>query len=144
MYILDLGPAYRGYFADNSRTFSVGGRPTDRQRAANEHVRQAFSIVEREVRPGKRCRELFAEVRDHLLSFRGGTWHAHLGHGIGLFPHEAPHINPNWDDAFEAGDVIAVEPAIYASELRAGVRLENNYLVTDHGVELLSDFPFEL
>jgi Xaa-Pro aminopeptidase len=40
--------------------------------------------------------------------------------------------------------VIAVEPAIYAPDLRAGIRLENNYLVTDRGVELLSDFPFEL
>ncbi|HEY2149136.1 MAG TPA: Xaa-Pro peptidase family protein, partial [Pirellulales bacterium] len=144
LYILDLGPAFRGYFADNSRTFSVGGRPSERQYEANEHVRRAFAIVEREVRAGKRCRDLFAEVREHLLKFPGGTWHAHLGHGIGLFPHEAPHINPNWDDAFEAGDVIAVEPAIYAADLHAGVRLENNYLVTENGVELLSDFPFGL
>jgi Xaa-Pro dipeptidase len=144
LYILDLGPAYRGYFADNSRTFSVGGRPTDRQLQANEHVRRAFAIVEREIRPGRRCRELFDEVREHLVQFPGGTWQAHLGHGIGLFPHEAPHLNPNWDDAFEAGDVIAVEPAIYAPDLRSGIRLENNYLVTESGVELLSDFPFEL
>jgi Xaa-Pro dipeptidase len=141
LYILDLGPAYRGYFADNSRTFAVG-RPTDRQLQAHEHVRQAFSIIEREIRPGKRCRELFEEVRQHLMQFPGGEWNAHLGHGIGLFPHEAPHINPNWDDSFEADDVIAVEPAIYAPDLRAGVRLENNYLVTENGVELLSDFPF--
>ncbi len=141
LYILDLGPAYRGYFADNSRTFAVG-RPTDRQFQAHEHVRQTFSIVEREIRPGKRCRELFEEVRQHLRQFPGGEWNAHLGHGIGLFPHEAPHINPNWDETFEAGDVIAVEPAIYAPDLNAGVRLENNYLVTEGGVELLSDFPF--
>ncbi len=143
LYILDLGPAYRGYFADNSRTFAVG-RPTDRQLQAHEHVRQAFVIIEREIRPGKRCRDLFEEVRQHLVQFPGGEWNAHLGHGIGLFPHEAPHINPNWDDAFEAGDVIAVEPAIYAPDLRAGVRLENNYLVTEDGVELFSDFPFAM
>ncbi len=144
LYILDLGPAYRGYFADNSRTFSVGGRPTDRQHEANEHVRRAFKIVERMVRPGVACRELFDQVREHLLQFPDGIWKAHLGHGIGLFPHEAPHINPNWSDSFEAGDVIAVEPAIYAHDLRYGVRLENNYLVTETGVELLSDFPFGL
>ncbi len=34
LYILDLGPAYRGYFADNCRTLSVDRRPTDRQLAA--------------------------------------------------------------------------------------------------------------
>ena len=87
---------------------------------------------------------MFEEVRKHLERFAGGTWNAHLGHGIGLFPHEAPHLNPNWDDTFETGDVIAVEPAIYADDLNAGVRLENNYLVTENGVELLSDFPFGL
>ncbi|HEV3415807.1 MAG TPA: Xaa-Pro peptidase family protein [Pirellulales bacterium] len=144
LYILDLGPAYRGYFADNSRTLAVGGRPSERQLQACEHVRQTFAIVERVVRPGKRCRELYEEVRQHLEPFPGGVWNSHLGHGIGLFPHEPPHLNPNWDDSFEAGDVIAVEPAIYAPDLRAGVRLENNYLVTDHGLELLSDFPIGL
>jgi Xaa-Pro aminopeptidase len=144
LYILDLGPAYRGYFADNTRIFAVGGRPTDRQLHAHVHVRQTFSIIEREIRPGKRCRELFEDVRQHLMQFPGGEWNAHLGHGIGLFPHEAPHINPNWDDSFEAGDVIAVEPAIYAPDLKAGVRLENNYVVTESGIELLSDFPFAM
>ena len=29
-------------------------------------------------------------------------------------------------------------------ELRAGIRLENQYLVTDRGLELLTDFPLEL
>ena len=67
-----------------------------------------------------------------------------MGHGIGLFPHEAPHLNPNWDDTFQAGEVIAVEPGLYGEGLRAGIRLENNYLVTETGVELLTPFPFEL
>ena len=30
LYILDLGPAFRGYFADNCRAIAVNGRPTDR------------------------------------------------------------------------------------------------------------------
>jgi Xaa-Pro aminopeptidase len=76
LYILDLGPAYRGYFADNARTFAVDGRPTDEQ--------------------------------------------------------------------LEAGDVIAVEPAIYDPALRCGMRIENNYLVTEAGLELLSPFPLDL
>ena len=40
--------------------------------------------------------------------------------------------------------MFAVEPGLYAPELRAGIRLENNYLVTETGVELLTDFPLEL
>ena len=36
------------------------------------------------------------------------------------------------------------EPAIYDPALRCGMRIENNYLVTDAGVELLSPFPLDL
>ena len=69
----------------------------------------------------------------------------HLGHGIGLFPHEAPHLNPNWNDTFEVGDVFTCEPGLYDEQiLRAGMRLENDYLVTETGVENLSPFPMEL
>jgi Xaa-Pro dipeptidase len=73
-----------------------------------------------------------------------GSFSHHLGHGIGLFPHEGPHLNPNWDDTFEVGDVFTAEPGLYTPELRAGIRLEQDYLVTENGVELLSDFPLEL
>jgi Xaa-Pro aminopeptidase len=145
LYILDLGPAFRGYYADNCRVVSVGGAPTARQQAAWQTVAGVFPVLEANIKAGKRCREVFEEAKEIIGRFPGGTWHSHLGHGIGLFPHEAPHLNPNWDDTLEAGDVIAVEPAVYADEeLRAGIRLENNYLVTDSGVELLSDFPMSL
>ena len=144
LYILDLGPAYRGYFADNARTIAVDGRPTDEQQAAWRHVCEALSIVERRGRPGVRCRDIYEEVRQWLATAPVGSWSSHLGHGIGLFVHEMPHLNPEWDDVLEAGDVIAVEPALYDPALRCGLRIENNYLVTDAGLELLSPFPLDL
>jgi len=144
LYILDLGPAYRGYFGDTSRAIAVDGKPTDEQLTAWERVCGAVEIVERRARPGARCREIYEEVRAWLAEAPVGSWSSHLGHGIGLFPHEAPHLNPSWDDTLEEGEVIAVEPALYAPTLRCGLRLENDYLVTSTGVELLSPFPIEL
>jgi Xaa-Pro aminopeptidase len=144
LYILDLGPAYRGYFADNTRTIAVGGNSTDRQLEAWRHCTRVFELVEQTVKPGKRCRELFDEAQAALDEAPIGKFDHHLGHGIGLFPHEAPHLNPNWDDVFQVGEVFAVEPGLYAPELNVGLRLENNYLVTDDGVELLTDFPLDL
>ena len=44
----------------------------------------------------------------------------------------------------QEGEVIAVEPALYAPELQCGMRIENDYLVTSTGVELLSPFPLEM
>ena len=75
-----------------------------------------------------------------------GAFFHHLGHGFGLFPHEAPHLNPaaGWDDVFEVGDTFTAEPGLYTPELNAGIRLEQNYLVTKGGVELLTHFPLGL
>jgi Xaa-Pro aminopeptidase len=144
LYILDLGPAYRGYFADNCRVISVDRQPTAAQLKAWEHVCQVFPLVQSTVRPGKSCKQLFDEVQVLMDQYEPGAFDHHLGHGIGLFPHETPHLNPNWDDTFEVGDVFTCEPGIYGGTLRAGIRLENDYLVTETGVELLSDFDLKL
>jgi Xaa-Pro dipeptidase len=144
LFILDLGPAYRGYFADISRTLAVDGRPTDEQTVACERVCAALSLVERIARPGVACRAIYEEVREWLAGAAVGSWSSHLGHGIGLSVHETPRLNPHWDDVLEEGDVIAVEPALYDPRLACGMRIENDYLVTATGLELLSPFPLGL
>jgi len=145
LYILDLGPAFRGYFADNSRAIAVDRRPTDQQLAAWQHIQRVFAHIEQTVKPGKSCKELFHECDTMLHAAPVGTFNHHLGHGIGLFPHETPHLNPYWNDKFEVGDVFTCEPGLYDEQvLRAGMRLENDYLVTETGIENLSPFPMEL
>jgi Xaa-Pro dipeptidase len=134
----------RGYFADNCRTLAVGGRPTAAQQQACDKIAEVFPLVESMVRPGLSCKAFYEQIKRLLDNYLPGSFDHHLGHGIGLFPHEGPHLNPNWDDVFEVGDVFTVEPGLYSTELRAGIRLENDYLVTEAGVELLSDFPLGL
>ncbi len=143
LYILDLGPAYRGYFADNCRTLAVS-EPTELQQATWAHLVQVFDYIEQTAKPGVSCGKLFQEASQFLARAPAGRFSHHLGHGIGLFPHEAPHLNPNWDDTLETGDVFTVEPGLYAPELRAGMRIENDYLVTDSGVECLTRFDLGL
>jgi Xaa-Pro dipeptidase len=142
IYILDLGPVYRGYNADNCRAIAVT-EPTAAQQQAWKDVVQVFDYIQSTVKPGIRCREIYAHVKEMLARATAGTFPHHLGHGIGLAPHETPRLNPNWDDTFMEGDVFTVEPGLYAPELQAGLRLENNYRVTGDGVELLTDFPLE-
>ena len=143
LYILDLGPAFRGYFADNCRTIAVTDA-SDTQRRAWSYLMQVFDHVEATVKPGKNAKELFEEAQSILDEAPVGVFDHHLGHGIGLFPHEAPHLNPNWDDTFEEGDVFTAEPGLYDAELKAGMRVENNYVVTATGVEKLTHFSLEL
>ncbi len=141
LYILDLGPAYRGYFADNCRAFAIDRHPTGAQLAAHAAIVHVLDEVERLVRPGVRCRDVFDHAKALLDAHLPGSFFHHLGHGIGLYPHEAPHLNPAWDDTFEEGDVFTAEPGLYHETLRAGIRIEEDYLVTADGVEKLTSYP---
>ncbi|HWB53954.1 MAG TPA: Xaa-Pro peptidase family protein, partial [Tepidisphaeraceae bacterium] len=105
LYILDLGPAYRGYFADNCRTFSVDGSVSDDQARAHAAIVGALDLVEKMARPGARCRDLFAAADEHLKAHYGKPLKHHLGHGVGLQPHEFPHLNSKWDDVLIEGEV---------------------------------------
>jgi Xaa-Pro dipeptidase len=137
LYIIDVGPAYRGYFADACRTFSVDQKPTDEQLQAHEAIVGALGIVEKLARPGAKCREIYQAVFEHLKDCSGARFPHHLGHGIGLQPHEYPHLNPKWDDILLEGEVFTAEPGLYAPQLKSGIRLENDYVVTADGVENL-------
>ncbi|HEX2972140.1 MAG TPA: Xaa-Pro peptidase family protein [Tepidisphaeraceae bacterium] len=144
LYILDLGPAYRGYFSDSARTFSVDRHPTNAQFQAWQAIVGCHQLITQLAKPGVRCRDLFNAVDEFLKSQLGTGLPHHLGHGVGLQPHEFPHLNPHWDDVLQEGDLFAAEPGTYHPDLRAGIRIENNYLVTPTGVESLLTFPMDL
>jgi Xaa-Pro aminopeptidase len=144
LYVLDLGPSYHGYFADNCRAFAVDGKPTDAQHKAWAARVGALQVVERLARPGVRCRDLVEAVNQHLIQAGRTAVPHHLGHGVGLQPHEFPHLNTKWDDVLMEGEVFTAEPGQYGPELNAGIRLENQYLVTSTGVENLVNFPLDL
>ena len=84
------------------------------------------------------------QVQRRLAEHAPWKFEHHLGHGVGLAGHEGPRLNPHWDDTFEEGNFFTVEPGLYHDDLRQGIRLEQNYLVTSDGVKLLTDWPLEL
>lgn len=140
----DIGVGVRGYRSDLCRTFSVDGKPTGLQLEAHAKVVEMLDLAESTIRPGESCRALFTTVQSQIDGWKGYQFKHHLGHGIGLDPHEVPRLNPCYDDEFQVGDVVAVEPGVYGGDLNAGIRLEQNYLVTASGVERLSSFPLDL
>jgi len=144
LWVLDLGPSYRGYFADNARVFSVDRKPTDEQIKAWHTIVAVFPLIEKMVKPGIRCQDVFNAVDDHFKTILGQGLPHHLGHGVGLQPHEFPHLNPKWDDVFIEGDIFTAEPGVYGKQINGGIRIENQYRVTASGVENLVDYPMEL
>jgi Xaa-Pro aminopeptidase len=57
--------------------------------------------------------------------------------------HESPRLSTESADVLESGNVVTVEPGIYL-EGRAGIRIEDNVVVTDEGVRNFTGFRKDL
>lgn len=146
LYIIDAWSIYRGYWADLCRTFAVG-EPSEVQQSVFEHIKGFHDRVGKYLQPGKDGSEcavaMDAYIREHPKLADVGLGH-HAGHNVGLRAHEMPDLNKERGGTLQVGNVVSVEPGAYIPEVRAGVRLENMYLITEDGLENLSPYPMEL
>jgi Xaa-Pro aminopeptidase len=154
--VVDLGvrDGASGCWADMTRTFCAGEPPAE----IVEYHRVCLEVLERvitEIRPGV-SGEWLHQLADGMIAAAGyptqltkepgkpledGFFHA-LGHGVGLEIHESPSLGRS-GPPLVAGDVLAVEPGIYRRGL-GGCRLEDLVFVTGEGVEVLTQFPYDL
>ena len=142
-----IGPF--GYCADLSRTFFCGpGRPTDEQKRlyglAYEQIHHNIDLI----KPGMGFREV-SEKSFRLPNSCAANRYSVVFHGVGLcdeYPHGAymqDYATGGYDGELQPGMTICVESYIGEVGGDEGVKLEQQVLITDKGVELLSTFPFE-
>jgi Xaa-Pro aminopeptidase len=140
---LDFGACYRGYVSDLTRTVSLG-EPDPKGREIYEIVLEAGRRTIDAIRPGMTGREADAVARDYIREKGYGDFFGHgTGHGIGLEVHEGPALSVRGDLVLLPGMVVTVEPGIYLPDF-GGVRIEDDVLVTETGVEVLTYSPKEL
>jgi Xaa-Pro aminopeptidase len=152
--VLDFGGVYASYCVDLTRTVSIGA-PAPRARDVYAAVLEAHDQAIAAVGPGRSRFDIDAAARDTLgrhglaEAFGHGT-----GHGLGIEVHEAPRITrratsagpagaSDADERVAAGMVFTIEPGAYIPGW-GGVRIEDDVLVTDEGVEVLTDVTTEL
>ncbi len=149
-YDTDLIGPY-SYCADISRAHFCGpGRPSDEQRKlytmAVEQIEHNIGIL----KAGMSFRELAEKSYVLPPKFAPNRYSA-VYHGVGLCD-EYPHVSyvqdfegvrGGYDGVVEAGMTLCVESYIGELGGQEGVKLEEQVLVTETGVERLSTFPFE-
>jgi Xaa-Pro dipeptidase len=141
---LDWGAATRGYFADLTRTFAVGGEIDPELKKIYELVKSANAAGKAAARPGVTCASVDAAARKVIADGGYGEFFTHrVGHGLGLEGHEDPSMHGRNEMPLEAGMTFTVEPGIYLPG-KGGVRIEDDVVVTANGCESLSTYPREL
>jgi Xaa-Pro aminopeptidase len=143
LVVIDAGCAVDGYSSDYTRTFATG--PLDEElREAYEVVQLAQDAALGGIRAGLSGVEADALARNVIDAspFRGAMGHG-LGHGLGLDVHEDPRLSTESTDVLEAGNVVTVEPGVYLGG-RFGIRIEDDVVVTDRGIENLTAFRKDL
>jgi Xaa-Pro aminopeptidase len=149
LVVLDFGGVYDSYCVDLTRTVSVGPASA-RAREVYAAVRDARNRAIEAVGPGQSRFAIDAAARETLAGYGLGEAFGHgTGHGLGIEVHEDPRIarrRPDVDTQDEMvapGMIFTIEPGAYLPGW-GGVRIEDDVLVTDDGVELLTDVTTEL
>jgi Xaa-Pro aminopeptidase len=149
LVVLDFGGVYDSYCVDLTRTVVVG-KADQRVREVYGAVREARNCAIASVAPGRSRFDIDAAARDLLASRGLGEAFGHgTGHGLGIEVHEDPRITRRrpdvdaQDEAVAPGMIFTIEPGAYLPGW-GGVRIEDDVLVTDSGVEVLTDVTTEL
>ena len=149
LVVLDFGGVYDSYCVDLTRTVSVGPADT-RAREVYSAVLAAHDAAVGAVRPGRSRFAIDQAARDELTRRGLGEAFGHgTGHGLGIEVHEDPRISRRRpaldlaDDPVEPGMVFTIEPGAYLPGW-GGVRIEDDVVVTDGGVEVLTTTDTDL
>ena len=141
--LIDFGARFQDYPADITRTFCYG-QPTEQMRAMYEAVYGANKAAREFARPGVTCEAVDRVARDVIEQAGLGEYFIHrLGHGLGLSVHELPNMVAGNQQELLPGMVFTIEPGVYIPGV-GGVRIEDNVVVTEDGLDVLTSFPREL
>jgi len=147
--VVDIGAEVSYYTADLTRTFPVGGKFSPRAEAIYELVRDVQQACARHVQAGKTTwSELDRFAREQFrgsnlrAADRGGQlqtmdqFYVHsIGHWLGMDVHDVGSMSA----PMPVGSVITIEPGLYIASENIGIRIEDDFLVTETGARRLSD-----
>ncbi len=136
--LIDAGCRVQGYTSDITRMHFFGDEPGPEYREVFNTVFSAQTAAFDAGRPGMEFQQLDRIARQVIREAGYGAYFTHrLGHGMGMDGHEVPYLVEGNTRTLEPGMVFTIEPGIYLPG-RWGVRIEDDAVVRDDGLEALS------
>lgn len=141
--ILDLLPRNCGIYCDTTRTFFLG-EPSKKQRDTYTILLTAMEEAKSILKPGTKGWEIHKKM-SHCFGQYGveEKFPHHAGHSFGHTTYEAPYFILGDFTELKSGMTVALEPGLYFTK-EFGIRIENNYLITEDGFEELGAIPLGL
>tara|TARA_B110000008_G_scaffold64222_1_gene64413 strand:- start:3555 stop:4754 length:1200 start_codon:yes stop_codon:yes gene_type:complete len=143
-----IGPMYQGYYLDPGRTAVCGNKPSSDQINILEACENIISSMAASIKPGVSFEDA-AKVGDKMVADFGpdadpaAEKFPFFGHPHGLYFEGPPYISTvleHKNAKFETGMLIGLE-AFLARKGVGNVGFEQNYLVKENGLELITTTP---
>ena len=137
--LIDAGSRIEGYTSDITRTIWFGDAPSDEFKKLYNLVHDAQTAAMDGGKPLiTPCQEMDRMARKVISDGGYGQFFLHrLGHGMGMDGHEPPYLVEGNERRLEPGMVFTIEPGIYQLG-KFGVRIEDDWTMTENGPEFLS------
>ncbi len=143
LLVIDWGVFIDDYPSDITRTFAIGSVEPEFE-TIYEIVREANAAAKSVAKPGATGRDVDRAARKLIEDANYGPNFFHrTGHGLGLEVHEPPYMMEGNTEKLVEGQVFTIEPGIYLPG-RAGVRIEDDIVITADGCRSLTTLPREL
>lgn len=143
LVVLDLGVILGHYCSDITRTVFVGRAPK-RIQSWYRAVLEAQEAAIASAREGVACGDVDRAARRVLAGYGLDHLFVHsTGHGLGLEVHEDPRVANGQERRLQSGNVITIEPGVYAEGL-GGIRIEDDVAVHAGRTEVLTRAPRDL
>jgi Xaa-Pro aminopeptidase len=138
--LLEIWVCADGYWTDLTKNLCPGELTSEYERLLDLLLRvfhEAISFT----RDGASFPELDRLVRAGIAEggYPGQPSHP-ICHGVGARAHEFPYAHQAGGGSMRNGMVLAIEPGIYWPG-GGGLRLEDNFLITENGTEKLCSYP---
>ncbi|MCH7557876.1 MAG: aminopeptidase P N-terminal domain-containing protein [Planctomycetes bacterium] len=152
--LMDHAPDYGYYTSDIGRIWPVNGKYAPWQRELYGFMLKYHKAVIKRIRPGVTANEIMEEARTEMEEVLKNTkfskpiyekaarsTYGHMSHAVGMEVHDVGGSR----GPLKPGMVFAVDPQMRVPEEKLYIRIEDTVVVTDDGVDILTDAaPWEL